>query len=416
MSEVYAMLVGLDWADQKHDLRCYEVASQREEAVVLSSAPDAVEEWVLAWAQRFPGQRLAICLEQSRGPVVYELAKYDFVDLYPVNPMMLRRYREAFCPSGSKDDPKDAALLMDLLRRHPEGVKRLEPDDACTRMLRLLCEDRRKAVDARTALMNALRDTLKQYYPQALSLAGESLHTEQACALLMKWPRFERIAAADPTSVRAFYYAHSCRAEAAMQTRLELLRSSCALTQDPSIVEPCMLRVQTLVGQIRGWNKAIAQYDQRIAQQWKDHPDAAIFQSLPGAGPQLEPRLAVAFGTNRQRYDSAQEFSTYAGVAPVIAASGKQRWVHWRWHCPTFLRQSLVEFADHSIGRSLWARVYYQTLRERGKGHHAAVRALAFKWNRILYRCWQTRMPYDEAAYIQALRTHGSWIAQKITV
>ena len=414
MSEEYAMLVGLDWADQKHDLRCYEVATDREEAVVLSSTPDAIERWCLKWAGRFPGRRLAICLEQSRGPVVYELMKYDFVDLYPVNPVTLRKYREAFFPSGSKNDPKDAALLLDLLQKHREGLKKLQPDDACTRVLRLLCEDRRKAVDARTALTNALGAALKQYYPQALGLVGESLHAELACALLMKWPRFERIAAAAPETVRRFYYAHQCRSETELQKRLDLIRSSCALTQDPAIVEPCILRVQTLVAQIRGWNKAIGLYDQRIRQHWREHPDATIFKSLPGAGEKLEPRLAVAFGTDRERYESAQRFSSYTGIAPVIASSGQQRWVHWRWHCPKFLRQSLVEFADHSIGWSQWARIYYQGQRDRGKGHHAAVRALMFKWNRIIFRCWQTRTPYNEATYIAALRKRGSWIAEKL--
>ena len=368
MNAEYAVLVGLDWADQKHDLRCYYVMEEKEEAVMLSSTPEAMEQWCLKCAGQNPGGRLAICLEQSRGPVVYELMKYDFVDLYPVNPVTLKKYREAFFPSGSKDDLKDAVLLLDLLRKHREGLKKLQPDDSCTRVLRLLCEDRRKAVDARTALTNALGSTLKQYYPQALALAGWSLHAELACAMLMKWPNFERISAATPQTVRRFYYAHQCRSETELQKRLDVIRSSCALTQDPAIVGPCMLRVQTLVAQIRGWNKAIGLYDQKIRQHWQDHPDATIFKSLPGAGEKLEPRLAVVFGTDRQRFESAQQFSSYSGIAPVIQASGKQQWIHWRWNCPKFHRQSLVEFADHSIGWSTWAKVCYIRIAGTRKG------------------------------------------------
>ena len=36
------------------------------------------------------------------------------------------------------------------------------------------------------------------------------------------------------------------------------------------------------------------------------------------------------------------------------------------------------------------------------------MRALAYKWIRILYRCWQTRSAYDEVTYLNALQRRGS--------
>ncbi|MCM0148649.1 hypothetical protein KCN56_08750 [Photobacterium galatheae] len=50
-----------------------------------------------------------------------------------------------------------------------------------------------------------------------------------------------------------------------------------------------------------------------------------------------------------------------------------------------------------------WAKAYYNMLIERGKPHNTAIRALAFKWGRILSRCWQDSKPYDEAKYINTL-------------
>ena len=47
-------------------------------------------------------------------------------------------------------------------------------------------------------------------------------------------------------------------------------------------------------------------------------------------------------------------------------------------------------------------------MKTRGKGHHAILRALAFKWIRVLWKCWQTRTPYDEARYLQQLRHRKS--------
>jgi transposase len=414
MSAEYAVLVGLDWADQKHVLCYRETATGQTGTQTLEQRPERINEWIVALMAKHPGGRIAVCLEQSRGPVVYALMGYTEVDLYPVNPVTLADYRNAFHPSGAKDDPSDAALLLDLLERHREALTVWHPDTEITRLLRSLCEDRRKAVDARSALSNALGARLKEYFPQALALIGEHLYCEMGCALLMKWPRFEAVAAARADTVRRFYYAHHSRSEQHIQQSMELIAASQPLTTDAAVVEAGIRWVQTLVPQIRAFNRSIQAYDQRIAEVFKAHPDAFIFASFPGAGKQLAPRLVAVFGTDRDRYDAAVNVATYSGVAPVIERSGKQEWAHWRWHCPKFLRQSLVEFACKSVGFSTWANIYYHEQIKRGKGHHAAVRALAFKWLRILFRCWKERTPYDEAKYLAALQQHGSWIAQAI--
>jgi transposase len=411
MNSEYAVLAGLDWADQKHDLCWRETDTGRTHRGVIEQRPERINEWISGWIARYPGRRIAVCLEQSRGAVVYALMDYAEVDLYPVNPVTLAEYRKAFRPSGAKDDPTDAALALDLLERHRDILKVWRPDTEPTRLLRSLCEDRRKAVDARTALSNSLRARLKEYYPQALQLVGDELYSELCCALLMKWPRFEAIAGAKPDTVRRFYYGQHSRSAVQIQERLDRIATSRPLTTDGAVVEAGMQWVKTLAAQIRAFNRSIAAYDRRIAEVFEHHPDASLFASFPGAGSKLAPRLVAVFGTDRGRYEAAVNVATYSGVAPVIERSGKQEWIRWRWHCPKFLRQSLVEFAGHSVGFSAWARIYYNEQIKRGKGHQAAVRALAFKWLRILFRCWKERTPYDEATYVAALQRHGSWIA-----
>ena len=91
-----------------------------------------------------------------------------------------------------------------------------------------------------------------------------------------------------------------------------------------------------------------------------------------------------------------------------LERSGNKCWVHWRLACPTFLRQTFVEWAGSTIPRSFWASAYYHRQRAKGCSHQAAVRALAYKWIRVLYRCWQTRTPYDESVYLLALKRRGS--------
>lgn len=147
----------------------------------------------------------------------------------------------------------------------------------------------------------------------------------------------------------------------------------------------------------------------------RSQTDYALFSELPGAGPFLAPRLLVAFGVQRERFANASELQRYPGVAPVTERSGKKCWVHWRWQCPTFLRQTFVERGGQTINKSAWAGAYYYHQRAKGSTYQAAVRALAFKWIRILYRCWQTRTPYDEARYLDALRQRQSSLFTLLT-
>ena len=163
-----------------------------------------------------------------------------------------------------------------------------------------------------------------------------------------------------------------------------------------------------LVEQLRTTLRAIESFDAEIATVSQTLPDYALFSALPGAGATLAPRLLVAFGEQRERYGSAAEVQRYAGIAPVTESSGKKHWVHWRLQCPTFLRQTFVEWAGQTINKSFWAGAYYRQQRDKGSSYQAAVRSLAFKWIRILYRCWQTNTPYDESRYLNALRKRRS--------
>ena len=116
------------------------------------------------------------------------------------------------------------------------------------------------------------------------------------------------------------------------------------------------------------------------------------------------PRLLVAFGERRERFPNAAALQKYAGVAPVTERSGNKSWVHWRYSCRTFLRQTFVEWVGQTIPRSFWAKTFYEARRARGARHQAALRALAFKWIRVVHRCWIDRIAYDESRYLMALQ------------
>lgn len=409
-----AARVGIDWADSHHDVSLQPAGSDAVERRQISHTPEDLRQWVAELRRRFGGQPVGLCVELSRGPLIHALVEYDFLVLFPVNPLTLRRFRETFAPSGAKDDPTDADLLLELLSKHQDRLRAWTADDEDTRALRRLVEARRNTVDLRTRLTQQLSAELKGYFPQALNWTGSSLATQLACDFLLRWPTLEKIQRARPQTVRNFYYGHNCRRGDRIEERLREIRAATPLTTDPAIVDTSVLTVQMLAKQIRLLGPSIDRYDREINKLLNKHSDTDLFRSLPGAGPALVPRLLVAFGTQRERFKDASEIQQYSGIAPVTERSGNKTWVHWRWAAPTFMRQSFHEFARQSIKQSAWARAYYEIQRERGKGHHAALRALAFKWIRIIFRCWHERTPYNEARYLEALRQRGSTLAWRL--
>ena len=164
----------------------------------------------------------------------------------------------------------------------------------------------------------------------------------------------------------------------------------------------------SLAQQLGALAPSIAQLDADIARHFAAHADAEVFRSLPGAGAAFAPRLLAAFGSDRSRFPSAADMQQCAGIAPITIRSGKHEQVRWRWCTNTFLRQTFHEFAGHSVRHCTWAKTFYYLQRQRGKSHHAALRALAFKWIRILWRCWHDHTVYDDARYTTALALRSS--------
>jgi transposase len=400
----WAAFAAIDWADQKHFWRLAPVGSQQQEHGELENTPEAVESWAITLQRRFAGRPIAICLEQSRGALIYMLTKYAHLVLFPVHPTTAARYRETFCPSGASSDPSDTASLLDLLLRHRERLRQLRPDTVETRLLQFLVEERRRTVDERTRQSNRLTNCLKLYFPQILHWFDD-VTSPLVGALLERWATLQELQRAHPGTLRKFFHEHNCRSEERIQERITAIYEATPATKDRAVLEAGTLTARGLVAVLTTLRCNIAVFDQQIEQLVASHPDGALFASLPGAGAALVPRLIVAFGTDRERYDNAYQVQCYSGIAPVKEASGKTDWVHFRRACPKFLRQTFHEFAGHSIGQSEWAKAYYEHLRgDKKKSHHAAVRAVAYKWIRIIFRCWKDGKVYDEQAYLYSLR------------
>ena len=407
MSTSLLHFLGCDRSDYHLDFTLLDPEGGRQvRRTAARAAP--VQALLGEWRRSHPHDQLAVCFEQPAANLIALFAPFEFVILYPINPATLCSYREAFVTSGAKDDPEDSFWLADLVRTHRDKLIAWKPQSVHMRKLQALVEARREATDRLTALSNQLGSLLKSYFPEALELIGEHKTRPLAVAFLRRWPTLDRLQKSRWSSIESFYRCHRCVRASALQRRRELINQACPLTHDPAVLEPAQMRLQLLLDSVEPLRAALARYEEVIAGIFAKHPDRDIVASLPGAARVYAPRLLAALGEQRERFANARSLQCFSGIAPVLIRSGKSAWIKRRHACPKFIRQSFHEWAGESIRHCRWARAYYLQQRDRGKNHHTVARSLAFKWQRILWKCWIDRTPYDEATYMHSLKLRNT--------
>ena len=404
----YAAFIGVDWACRKHAVVLRQGAGGRLETLEISSNPRAIHDWALRLQNRFAGQRVALCVELSRGALIEQLGRFDFIDIYPLNPVTSARFRKAFKPSGTKDDFADARRHLTILTQHRDELTLWKPSAPEDQRPQLLCEGRRKLVHLQVDLRYRLFAVLRDYFPQALDLAGKDPASLMACNFLLKWADLGSLKRAKENTVRAFYYANRCRRGDLIEKRLRLIREAVPVTENESFVAPCALHAKCLAEQLKTIARSIAQMDKEIEDAFAEHPDAVIWKSFPGAGELMAPRLAAAWTTDRERFVTANDMQCYSGTAPVRNASGTRETVFRRYNRPLFIHQTFWEYARLSTQFCPWAQAYLDQQAKRGIKRTTIYRSLAFKWQRIMHRCRKDGIEYDDKAYIESLARSGS--------
>jgi hypothetical protein len=268
----WAAFAAIDWADQKHFWRLVPAGSRQPEQGELENTPEAVEAWAAALQQRFGGRPIAVCLEQARGTLVYMLSKYAHLVLFPVHPTVAARYRETFCTSGAKDDPGDTASLLDLLMRHRERLRQLQPDTVETRLMQFLVEERRRTVNEKTRQSNRLTDCLKLYFPQILRWF-DAVDTPLVGDLLERWPSLQELQRAHPGTLRKFLHEHNCRSAERNQERIDAIYQAVEASNDAAVLEAGALTARGLVALLRPLRDHIDELDRRIAELVATHPE-----------------------------------------------------------------------------------------------------------------------------------------------
>ena len=400
--------VGIDWAEEEHAFHLF--ADQKQHHGFFKQDPHAIEQSIKAWRKKLPNATFLIAIEQSKGALINALLSYDDLQIFPINPAALANYREAFAHGGGKNDPSDAKLLGQFLQHYHQQLRPLRRDEPITRELAVLCEDRRRFVDQRTRYCNELKAMLKQYFPCVFQLKAAKIYAQFILRFLRKYPTLTKAKKAGANRLRKFFYGVSSKQKA--EERVQVIVEALPLTEDEVILRTLSRRVIAICELIHAINTTVDRYDDELKQLVRQHHDYAIVASLPNASTCTQTRILAALGDDRSRYPDAHSLQCASGIAPITKQSGKQKIVCARWATTKFMKQTFHEFAGLSIKKSRWARVYYDHQIQNGKTPQMAKRALAFKWIRIIRRCWEDRVPYDEERYIQRLKEAGSPIAK----
>ncbi len=402
---------GFDWA---HDTHVACVVDKAGAVVLEVSFADDAEGWDSLRKKLSSVAEVGsvgVAIETRCGPEVERLLEMGLA-LYPLNPKAAGRYRDRKSVSGAKSDAAAALSFADGLRTDGHGWRRLRPLDPLTAELRILCRDETGLIAQRTALVNQLRATLREYYPAALE-AFEQWTEAPAWRLVITFPTPQELAKAGKAKWNKFLHTHKIYRPETVPRRLEVFaRADKFASPNAAVTAAKSLLAVSLCEQLLTLERQLDKYRKRIEQLFKDHPDHDLFGSLPGAGPKLAPRLLAELGSDRAVFCSAEGLQCYAGTAPVTRQSGRMRIVQVRRACSMSLRAAVHLWSDCSRLKCAWAQAYYQKKREQRMNHAQALRCLGQRWLKILFKMWQEKKPYDEARHTLDQVKHGSWVIQ----
>jgi transposase len=399
------LFVGDDWAEDHHDVEVQDADGRR---LARARLPEGIggltrlhellaehlpEEWVDE-ETGFVAENVVIGIETDRGTWVSALVAAGY-QVFTINPMSAARYRERHSTSGAKSDRGDAHVLAEIVRLDRAHHRPVAGDSPGAEALKLVARTHQSLIWDRTRHLLRLRGALREFFPAALAAYAE-LTAPDALELLERAPDPARAARLSRSKITAALARARRRNPETKAAAIQDLLRAPALRQAPEIEAAYAVIITSQVRLIAGLNTQIAELQAVVAEGFGRHPDAEIVTSQPGLGPILGARVLAEFGDDRTRYADAKARKNYAGTSPITRASGTRRVVLARYARNKHLADATHQWAFCALTASPGARAYYDTLRTRGTGHHAALRQLANRLVGILHGCLKTRIPYRE--------------------
>jgi len=400
--------VGIDWADDHHDVHITNDTTKILAKFQISHDCDGFTNLhnKIKDLDKDPASVL-VAIETSKGLLVNDLLRTGYT-VYAINPKAVNRFKDRHVLSKAKSDLIDAEALANILRtdRHMFRPLKPLPEDYC--LLDRLCTDLRKMVDEKSRVLNQITSCLKEFYPKALDIF--TLNSNISIAFLKKYPDPQALSACKKKSFSTLLKKHKYTHPKKKDELWEKIKTP-ALESDSITAKAGRLRLLALLDQLVSLREHLTHYEKEVQSILNNLPIAESISELPGLGERLTPEVIAALGpndnTNDYRFKSADELTNFSGCAPITRQSGKWRKVSVRYACDKSLRRTFYDWAFASLKQSDWARAYYDYHKNNNKKHSTILRNLGKKWIKILFAIWSKGSTYDEKLHIEKLKDHN---------
>jgi transposase len=385
--------VGLDWAAREHAVCVVDERGAVVARFTVAHTAAGMADLVARLGKLAPPAELRLAIERPTGLVVDTLVDAQFA-VVPIHPNVVKSSRPRYSAAQGKTDPGDAYLLADLLRTDGHRFRTLTPLSDETKALRGLVRVRDDLVGQRVAAANQLRCLLEQFWPGAMELFAD-VDSPIALDFLERYPTPQSASALGDKRMAAFLARHAYSGRRTAHELVERLRGAARSIAGELEADAKGECVRALVAVVRPLVVQIATLTAAIEHAVDAHPDGRIVTPLFRSGRICAAQLLAEIGDDRGRFVSADQLAAEGGMAPVTRESGKHRAVTFRWACNMRLRAAFSILAETTRHTMPWARATYQRARDRGHQHAHAIRILGRAWCRVLWTCWQNRVPYD---------------------
>jgi Transposase/Transposase IS116/IS110/IS902 family len=382
---------GVDWGGSFHQLCVLNAAG----AVMLQLRVSHDVTGLALLADRLAGlgRPVLLAIERGEGLLVEFLQTLPRLRLYCVSPKISARARERYRLSASKSDLFDAFVLADTLRHEHHRWRPLSQLSALTAEVRAVARDRQRVLHAKVACESRLRATLDSYHPAPLHLFSE-LDRDISLEFVCAYPSPDQARRVGAARMGAFCRRQGYSGRVDPQVLLDRLRPH-LLAASEGTTAGRSFTARLFAAELRMHTDHLRAFDRRIDQLLQLHPDAPIFISFPGIGPIVAATLIGEMGDDRDRFPTPEVLLAETGLAPVTKASGRTRQVRFRYAANRRMRHVIDWWVFVASREDPWSMKVYETARGRGQGKYRALRGLGARWVRILWRCWQDRVPYN---------------------
>jgi len=388
---------GIDWAAETHAVCVLDAAGKIAAQFTIEHSADGIAALVRRLARYGEAGGMPVAIERPDGRLVDLLLEAGH-PVVPVKPNAIKTWRDGEVLSGAKSDAGDAAVIAEYLRLRAHKLRIAAPYSDQTKALRTVVRTRGDLVEMRVAATNQLSALLEAHWPGAVAIFAD-VESPVSLEFLTRYPTPAAAAHLGEKRMAAFCVKHGYSGRRTAAQLLTRLRHAPAGAAGEALTEALRDAVLAAVAVLTALNASIRNLDRSTAAHLGEHPDGAIFTSLPRSGQVNAAQVLAEWGDCREAYAAPDSVAALAGVTPVTKESGKHRAVHFRWACNKRFRQAITAFADNSRHASPWAAQIYHDAIAAGKDHPHAIRILARAWIRVIYRCWTDGVPYDPARH-----------------